>query len=205
MGRNCAAVGGRWRKNGKSWVHMPLCVQVRTAATFAFALSRIRMRRDGVRRNFSGEIARKSRKFQQNSIFRRKSGGIEVELRCGGRVVARRNGKSWTLLPLCAQVRTAATFAFALCCVRVGWDGARRNFSGEIARKAENFGKTGIFGGIRRDWGEMYRDGRVVAQRNGKLRARLSFRVRACVATVVFCAAIRSGWATARRCGKLWA
>ena len=66
--------------------------------------------RGGARRDFFGEIARKSRKFQQKTEF---SAGIGRKRAAGGWVAAQRYGKLRVRLSFCAQV-CAAAVAFAL-------------------------------------------------------------------------------------------
>ena len=62
-----------------------------------------------MRRNFSGEIARKSRKFQQNSEFSAELGGIEAEMCRDGRVVAQQHGKLRAQSLFCARVDMVVT------------------------------------------------------------------------------------------------
>ena len=84
-----------------------------------------------------------------------------------------------------AGVCGRATFDFVLRC-DWAWAGRATHFVVKSSEKLKISAKLNFsaeLGGIE---AEMCRDGRVVAQRNGKLRARLSFRVRACTATAVF-------------------
>ena len=142
----CAAIGSGWAVRGDAgncgYGCRPVCGW---AWSLLLLLSCVAFW--GGRCAFFGEIARKNRKSQRKPNFRRKSGRIGAEMRCGGRVVARRDGKSWAPSLFCAQVCTTAIFAFAL---RLGVGGAVRGaiFSEKSREKEENLSESRIFGGI---------------------------------------------------------
>ena len=118
---------------------------VGVVAAFAFALHS-GAGGDGARHIFSGEIARESQKFQQNSIFWRKSGGIggdvprwagggAVEWKiAGAAVVLCVGGWSQPLISRCAVFGR-------------GRDGVQRILWRNRAKKPKILAKAGILGG----------------------------------------------------------
>ena len=186
----CAAIGSGWAVRGDAgncgYGCRPVCGW---AWSLLLLLSCVAFW--GGQCAFFGEIARKSRNFQQKPFFRRKSGGIGVEMRRGGRVVARGDGKSWTPSLFCAQAHMVAAKCISGSRCSVFWCGRVRVcsaiFSAKLLEKSKISAKAGIFGGNRAGLGRKCAvGGWVTAQRYGKLRVRLSFCAQVCAAAVAF-------------------